>query len=125
MPPTPPQNDPAERAKALEEALEARQKRAQVKSDIAEGKNDVPSVLDAGARGNTDEVGSHARIVGRLKVGDVIMAVDEVGPKRAAQAIAEAEQITGTTIDPDQRIDTLSSAERDAITQVLTDHGWQ
>lgn len=104
MSPTPPANSPQERTAALQAALAAREQRAAIKAAIAAGTQDVGSVLDAGHRGQGDP------IHGRLQVGDVVLAINGIGPVKGAEVLAEA----GIT-NAEEHLDELSAEQVSAL----------
>jgi hypothetical protein len=116
--PTPPERTPDQRAQALALALEARQTRAAIKDKVTAGQTTVEKVLAEGAYGATDELGTHARIAGRIEVGDLLLSVHGVGPVHAAEILAEA-----GVEDPDERLDQLNGQQRKAILDALATRG--
>jgi hypothetical protein len=90
MAPTPPARTDQERQDALRRALEARQARAKIKDAVTAGDMTVAEVLDRGHRGATDELGQHARVAGRIEIGDLLLAVDGVGPAHTADILESA-----------------------------------
>jgi hypothetical protein len=115
---TPPQRTDEERAKGVALALEARQARAQIKDNVTSGAVTVQRVLADGAYGHTDELGQHARIAGRIEVGDLLLSVHGVGPVHAAEILAEA-----GVEDADERLDRLNGRQREAIVAALEARG--
>lgn len=99
-----PERTPEQRQEALTEALAARQARAAVKHEIATGSRSATDTLDQGHRGATDELGQHARIIGRIEVADVLLAVDGIGPVKAGEILAAA-----GIADGEERLDQLNA----------------
>lgn len=108
MPPTPPEQTPEQRAHALELALIAREERAELKRMVASGNLDPVELLEQGHYGT----GDHA--AGRIAVGDVLLAIDGVGPKHAAQILTNA-----GLLDDRQHLNALTRDEVDRIVAAL------
>lgn len=118
--PTPPQRTPEQRIEALSLALEARKKRAAVKNQVTFGTTRVEQVLEEGAYGTTDELGEHARVSGRIEIGDLLLAVRGVGPSHAATILTEA-----GVEDASEHLDKLNADQRQAIVRALVERGLQ
>lgn len=101
-----PKRTPEERQQALTQALEARKARAEFKHEIAAGSRSATNTLDEGHRGATDELGQHARIIGRMEVGDVLLAVEGIGPVKAGEMLADA-----GIADGEERLDQLNAKQ--------------
>jgi hypothetical protein len=98
-----------ETQRGLEHALQAREARAAVKASIHSGNMAVGDALRQGARGaDADEIGG-VRVVGRMEVAELLMAVREVGPLRAAKILAPL------GLDGTEHVDVLSGEDLDAI----------
>lgn len=95
-------------------ALEARHARALLLHGVTEGDYTVGDILQRGAYGSTDEVGTHARIAGRIKVGDLVLAVDGVGPVEAGKILGAA-----GIVDAETRIDKLNQEQRQGIVDAI------
>ena len=108
--PAPPTRTPEQRLEALQQALEVRRKQAAVKQDIHTGQRTIGSVLDAGHKGAGDHV------LGHMDLGEILLAVNGVGPVHAAQVLAAVE------MDPDHHVDQLGvkqvQAFKDAFHEV-------
>jgi hypothetical protein len=108
-----PANDPDERKRALAAALEAREARAHIKEELSTGKISFDYVVAHGTRGQTDEVGQHARVFGRLRVGDALLATPKIGTVKAAEILHELDLDEGT------RLDQLSSETRTRLVNAV------
>lgn len=73
-----PERTAEQRQEALEEALRAREHRAKLVREVQEGKVSIFDVLGAGRRGSGDLIAGH------VHVGQLVMAIDGIGPKTAA-----------------------------------------
>lgn len=105
----PPERSPEQLEDALHEALKAKQARHELKQQIADGKLDVRELLDVGHRGTGD------KIAGRLDVGDVILAINGVGPQFARNILTGASLEADVEIHPEAPLDQLSRAMVDAL----------
>lgn len=94
---TPPERTPEERQAALDEALQIRRDRARLKAWVKRDSKAVMELLDVGGRGTGDKV------AGGLRVGDLLEAVDGIGPVMADKLIAAA-----AIDDRSRRLDTLT-----------------
>lgn len=101
--PVPPVITPEQRAIAQAASLEARKLRAVVRHDLKSGEMTLEDVLRRGHRGMTDELGNHARIYGRMRIGSTLRAVRGIGPVWSAR-ILEGADLTGK-----ERLDQLSN----------------
>lgn len=108
MAPTPPVNTPAERKKALDQALEERAARAELKRAVENGTLTFAALLEQGKYGGQDTE------AGRIRLLDALLAIPNVGKIRAAQILDSAHS-AGATIDPAARLNRLSRAERVAL----------
>lgn len=71
---------PEQRSAALEKAFEARQARAQVKSDLKEGKISFSKVLSSAADNDA---------LNKMKVYDLLRSIPGVGDRRAESIMEE------------------------------------
>lgn len=89
--PTPPTETPEQRAEGLANALADRRARAAVKDQVKAGTLTVSAVL---AQAATDK-----KITGRIKVIDLLEAVEGVGPVKAQAALDDAGINAGDRLD--------------------------
>ena len=109
-----PERTPEQRHAALVLALETRRARAEVKARVADGTLAFADVLEEGRYGAGDEAGDHKRVVGRIEVGELLLAVPRIGPVHAAEILVAAGEIPF-----DQRLDTLNAEQRGALVTEL------
>jgi hypothetical protein len=107
--PIPPVTDAAERERALGDALAARRARAHFKGEVAAGRLTLAGLFDKGRRGQSDEVGEHMRLVGRIKAVDALTAVRGIGQVTAARICGQA------GVAPSTHLDQLSVAARSTL----------
>lgn len=99
-----PQLTDEQRKAALKKAAEARQKRAELKKELKDGKLNLKAVL---AR-------SGDPIVGRMKVGSLLEALPGVGKARAAKKMEELE------ISDTRRVQGLGSNQRENLLKAFS-----
>lgn len=107
----PPPRTPEQRQEALDEALRVRRGRAKLKKRVFENPVMVLEILDVGHRGSGD------KIAGGLRVGELLEAVDGIGPKHCEAMLALAD-----IDDPDLRLERLTNAEVAALKDAF--HNW-
>lgn len=100
---------PEQRAQALEKAAKARQKRAQLKADIASGKVPLTDLL----AGKLGPYADSPEIVAKTKVLQLLQSVDRVG-KVKAQALMDQ-----CSIAENRRLGGLGQDQRRRLTDAL------
>lgn len=100
----PPERTLEQRQEALGQALEARRVRADVKTSIRNGETTVGEVL---AQAKTN------RVIGRMKIVDLLEAIDGIGPVRALAALDAAD------VNHDDRLDQLGHVQLEELTAAL------
>lgn len=103
--PTPPVNDPAERQKALEIALNDRRYRAEIKEAVRTGERSFSDVLKA--------VEFDPKATGRIKVVDLVEALPDVGPVRGAEILAACD------VNPSDRLNRLGVHQIAKLSELL------
>lgn len=99
--------DDEARAAALEKALAARRRRAEIKKEIEEGKVDFLDLFDM-----DDEV------VRRTKVSDLLKSIPAVGIVKAERVMREA------GIAENRRIGGVGKNQRAKLEKIVQDNGW-
>lgn len=102
--------DPVEQHEATDESAQVREARRKVKAEVTAGTLDVLEVLDVGKRGSGDKT------VGHMHVGELLRAVEGIGPATSAHILSDA----GVT-DDEKHLNALTNAQRDAIKQGVRD----
>jgi hypothetical protein len=107
----PPPRTPEQRQEALDEALRVRRERAKLKQKVSKSPTMVLELLDVGHRGTGD------KIAGGLRIGDLLEAVDGIGPKLSAKMLESA-----GVDDASLRLDRLTNKEVAGIKEAF--HSW-
>lgn len=107
-PPTPPLRSAADRGEARARALAARRTRAETKAQVRAGYLSFSQVIDMAF---TDS--ERGRAVGRMTVGELLLAIPGVGPTTADRRLVEL------GINGDRRIRALGERQRAQLVAVF------